>query len=100
MILANQMAAYLVGSSDQQLNYLAGQTAVLRLDAAAQRRGYMLSTPGKLSFSIPADLNRRELPITRDRSGGQLPAPGGRQRRGGPRLQRQLRRRTRRSSTG
>ena len=38
LILANQMAAYLVGSSDQQLNYFAGQTAVLQLDAAAQRR--------------------------------------------------------------
>ena len=31
VILANQMTAYLVGSSEQQLNYLAGQTAVLPL---------------------------------------------------------------------
>ena len=47
MILANQMAAYLVGSSEQQLNYFAGQTAVLPLDAAAQRRSYMLLYAGR-----------------------------------------------------
>jgi hypothetical protein len=62
--LANQMAAYLVGSSDQQLNYLAGQTAVLRLEAAQHRRGYLLFTPDGHSFPYQADLNRRELPIT------------------------------------
>ena len=63
-ILANQMAAYLVGSSDQQLNYLAGQTAVLRLDANQQRHGYLLKTPNGLSASYPANLDRSELPIT------------------------------------
>ena len=62
--LVNQMAAYLVGSSDQQLNYLAGETAVLRLDAAQQRRGYLLKTPDGLSSSYPANLNRHELTIT------------------------------------
>jgi len=64
LILANQMAAYLVGSSDQQLNYLAGQTAVLRLDAARHRRGYLLKTPDGHSSSYQANLNRCELPIT------------------------------------
>ena len=64
LILANQMAAYLVGSNDQQLNYLAGETAVLRLDAAQRRRGFLLFTPDGRSSSYPADLNRRELPIT------------------------------------
>ena len=78
LILANQMAAYLVGSSNQQLNYLAGQTAVLQLDAAARRRGYMLFAPGELSFPIPADLNRRELPITAtDRVGNYRLQAGG-----------------------
>ncbi len=73
MILANQMAAYLVGSSDQQLNYLAGQTAVLQLDRpASSAAAIMLFAPGGLSFPVPADLNRRELAITDDRSGGQL----------------------------
>jgi hypothetical protein len=64
VILANQMATYLVGSGDQQLNYLAGQTAVLRLDAAGQRRSYLLFTPDGRSSSYPANLERRELPIT------------------------------------
>jgi len=64
LILANQMTAYLVGSSDQQLNYYAGQTAVLQLAAAAQRHDYMLFAPADLTFPIPADLNRHELTIT------------------------------------
>ena len=64
LILANQMAAYLVGSSNQQLNYLAGQTAVLPVDPSAQRGSYLLFTPGGLSFPISADLKRHELAIT------------------------------------
>ncbi len=52
MILVNQMAAYLVGSSDQQLNYLAGQTAVLQLDAAAQRRSYHALRAGRREFAL------------------------------------------------
>ena len=64
VILANQMATYLVGSSGEQLNYLAGQTAVVRLDAARQRRGYLLFTPDGRSSPYSANSNRRELPIT------------------------------------
>jgi hypothetical protein len=64
MVLAHQMAAYLVGSGQQQLNYLAGQTAVLPLDTAAQHPSYLLSTPGGLSFPVSAELKRHELPIT------------------------------------
>ncbi len=63
LILANQMMSYLVGGSDQQLNYLAGQTAVLQLDDS-QRRAFMLFAPGGMSFPITADLKRRELAIT------------------------------------
>ena len=79
MILANQMAAYLVGSSDQQLNYLAGQTAVLRLDAAQQRRSYLLFTPDGHSFLVHGRSESPRVADHDDRSGGQLPAPGGRQ---------------------
>ncbi len=64
LILVNQMASYLVGGSDQQLNYQAGQTAVLRLDPTQQRRGYLLTTPDGLSSQYPAELNRRELAVT------------------------------------
>ncbi len=63
VILANQMMAYAVGSTDQQFNYVAGQAVVLQVDAAANRRGYMLVTPGGLSLPIPSDLSRRDLPI-------------------------------------
>jgi hypothetical protein len=64
LILANQMTAYLVGSSGEQLNYLAGQTAVLPLDAAARRRDYLLFTPGSPSFRVSADPKRHELALT------------------------------------
>lgn len=63
LILANQMASYLVGGSEQQLNYQAGQTAVVPL-ADAERRSYMLFAPNGLSFPITANLQRRELAIT------------------------------------
>ena len=79
VILSNQMMAYLVGSTDQQLNYLAGQTAVLHVDSAAERRGYMLTTPGGLSLPIPADVNRRDVPIppTEEVGNYRLQAGGG-----------------------
>ncbi len=64
VILANQMATYLVGSSGEQLNYLAGQTAIVRLDAAQQRRSYLLFTPEGQSSPYSAGPNMRELPIT------------------------------------
>lgn len=63
LILANQMAAYLVGGSEQQLNYLAGQTAIVPTDDA-KHGSYMLTTPSGLSFPITADLKRREVAIT------------------------------------
>lgn len=78
LILANQTAAYLVGSSSQQLNYVAGQTAVLQLDATARRRSFLLFAPDGLNFPIPADLNRRELAITAtDRVGNYRVEAGG-----------------------
>jgi hypothetical protein len=78
VILANQMATYLVGSGDQQLNYLAGQTAVLPLEAGDQRRSYLLFAPGGETTPYAADLNRRELPITTtDRVGNYRLQAGG-----------------------
>ncbi len=43
--LVNDMALYLVGSSDQQLNYYAGQTATVRLDPSRSFRSYVLTGP-------------------------------------------------------
>jgi hypothetical protein len=78
VILANQMAAYLVGSSTEQLNYYAGQTATVQLDAAARRQSYMLFAPGDLSLPYPADIGRSELAITAtDRPGNYRLEAGG-----------------------
>ncbi|MCD4728760.1 MAG: hypothetical protein K8R46_13935, partial [Pirellulales bacterium] len=78
MILANRTASYLVGGSDEHFNYLAGQTAVMQLDPAQQRRGYLLFTPDGTSTTYPAVLDRRELPITTtDRVGNYRLLSGG-----------------------
>lgn len=45
VILANQMAGYLVGSVDEQFTYFAGQTAVLALGRQDPRTPYVVSTP-------------------------------------------------------
>ncbi|NLF08772.1 MAG: hypothetical protein GX594_12455 [Pirellulaceae bacterium] len=64
VMLANQMASYLVGGDDARFNYIAGQTAVLQLDADRQRCGYLLFSPDGLTTQYPASLDRRELAIT------------------------------------
>lgn len=64
VVLMNQLAAYLVGSTEVKLNYLAGEAAVLPLDATQRRQGYILSLPDGLKLSMPADLTRSELIIT------------------------------------
>lgn len=45
-VLANEMALHLVGSSEVRLNYLAGEPAVLPLDAQQRVEDYVLTTPG------------------------------------------------------
>jgi hypothetical protein len=62
--LVNQMANDLVGGNDLQLNYLAGQTAVLPLNPSSPRSNYLLSTPGNPSYPVSPDLKRGELAIT------------------------------------
>lgn len=64
LILANQITSYLVGSSDQQFNYTAGQTVVLQLDSRRRESTYQLFAPGGLSFPLSADLKRHMLEIT------------------------------------
>jgi hypothetical protein len=64
LILVNQMASYLVGSGNEQLNYFAGQTAVLQLDPETQRTNYLLTGPGNVSVPISADPQRHRLVIT------------------------------------
>ncbi|MCC6125876.1 MAG: BatA domain-containing protein [Pirellulales bacterium] len=64
VILANQIASYLVGSSTEQLNYLAGQTAVLGLDPKEQRTSFLLTAPDGQSYPLLADLQHRRLVVS------------------------------------
>lgn len=64
LILAHRMTSYLVGIADRQLNYYAGQTAVLRLDARRQHDIYHVFAPGGLDFPLSADLSRHVLMVT------------------------------------
>jgi len=66
-ILANEMAAYLVGSSDRQLNYFAGQTATLRLDPDESFPSYVLTAldaPDEVDARLTPDLREHVLTIT------------------------------------
>jgi hypothetical protein len=61
MILTNEMMTYMVGAAAQQLNYQAGQTAVLELDTENSRESYMITAPDDMKFSQAADLKRHVL---------------------------------------
>jgi hypothetical protein len=78
LILVNQMMAYLVGSSDQPLNYFAGQTAVLKLDSPDQHDVYQVFAPGELTFPLSADPKRHVLMVSAtDRVGNYRVRAGG-----------------------
>lgn len=62
VMLCHQMADYLVGATDEMLNYACGQTAVLTLGSSAEpRRNFLLIAPGDL-----------RLPLSADSSGGRV----------------------------
>jgi len=64
--LVNDMALYLVGSSDQQLNYYAGQTATVRLDPSRSFRSYVLRTPDPdgVEFRLTPNAQDDSLTVT------------------------------------
>jgi hypothetical protein len=64
MIPVNQMASYLAGVNNEQLNYYSGQTAVLQLDPESKRSNYLLTGPGGMSVPLSADTQRHRLVIT------------------------------------
>ncbi len=64
VMLMNQLMFYLVGASDQQLNYYAGQTVVLALDPHEQRRSFLLVAPDATNFPLIAESNQQHLAIT------------------------------------
>jgi len=79
VILANETASYLVGSAEQQLNYLAGQPAMIHLDGDQKRRTFLLTAPGDLQFSLTADLKQNVLVVTStDQAGNYRLQAGGR----------------------
>lgn len=57
-VLIDSLASYLVGSTDGQLNYYAGQTVVLRLDPEQRIGSYLLTAPPK----DPADPREAAVP--------------------------------------
>jgi hypothetical protein len=67
VILANEMASYLVGSSQQQLNYYAGQTAVLHLESDKDFHSYVLTVldaPDSVEVRLTPDLKQRVVLVT------------------------------------
>lgn len=78
-MLVNELALYLVGSSDSQLNYVAGQPATLRLPPDQRIANYLLTTPSDehIKGSVPARQDAITIAMTespghyRLRSGGQ-----------------------------
>ncbi len=69
-MLANGIATYLVGSSRQQFNYLAGLPASLQPDAAEPRGNYLMTGPEGLKQKLTPDPKTRVLSIpTTDRVG-------------------------------
>ncbi|HJT30585.1 MAG TPA: BatA domain-containing protein [Pirellulales bacterium] len=64
LVLVDQMFAYLAGSTEGQLNYLAGETAVLRLPAEQQVTTYLLATPLGDTYRQSADPKERSIIVT------------------------------------
>ncbi len=63
-VLANETMLHLVGSSESQFNYHAGQTALLELDATRSYRSYILTQPDDLQVRLTPDLRRNALVVT------------------------------------
>lgn len=67
-MLMDGLASYLVGSTDGQLNYYAGQTAVLRLDPNQRYTSYLLTAPPKhgedpRAAAVPEEQLRRSVDL-------------------------------------
>ncbi len=78
VVLANEMASYLVGGSQQQLNYYAGQTVVLPLSSAKPFHSYVLSGPDQVEMRLTPDLKQNVLVImATDRPGNYRVQAGG-----------------------
>ena len=75
LALANGIAEYLVGAGSEQLNYVAGQTAILPLAPSEQVSSYVLDIPG--AAPVRQSLTPGQTGSLRhvDRGARQLPRP-------------------------
>lgn len=64
LILINEMVAYLVGASEEQLNYTVGQTIVLHVEGAGGRRSYLVTTPDGMTFPVQTESPKNQLVIS------------------------------------
>jgi hypothetical protein len=79
-ILTNQMASYLVGSTNEQFNYYAGQTVLVPLDPKEQRKSFLLTPPEGDSSPLVADADRHRLVVAAtDRPGNYRIRAGGKE---------------------
>jgi hypothetical protein len=73
-----QMGDYLAGSSGQQWNYFAGQTAVVKLDPQRQFHSYLLTGPDQVEMRISPELKQNVLVVgATDRMGNYRLRAGG-----------------------
>ena len=64
VMFANELALYLVGSIDGQLNYFTGQSAVVRLDGGPLRPTYQVRTPRGDELRVSPDGQQSTLTFT------------------------------------
>ena len=62
VITVNQMMLYLVGSADAQLNYFAGQAALLPLERQDPRGNYLITEPPK-DLLKPQETTKYQIPV-------------------------------------
>jgi hypothetical protein len=78
VILVNQMMLYLAGGAEVQLNYYAGETALLHLDRQSPHTPYIVTTPQEMTFPLSTDAEHATLSITgTDRAGNYRVQAGG-----------------------
>lgn len=64
LLLVNGIASYLVGSGNQQLNYYAGQAAVVSLDPKHHFPSYVLTGPDNIEVRLNADPKEHALVVS------------------------------------
>jgi hypothetical protein len=80
MMLSNGMASYLVGSSNQVLNYRAGQRVELPLNPQHPLHSYVMTGPGGIEVSLTPDTDRNVVEAAgADQPGNYRVRAGGRE---------------------